>query len=680
MDRADVTLGSTDGASMVFMASAKLSAQRDRSGSVLNLALLGLTLLAGLLLVAGSANADWTAEITPPIDVDSGWQYRWGDSPIGTDGTPVWIQDGPDHPAWSAIDFPSNPPGRSGRTNVWYRVPLPDGDWRDPVLYIYSIDLIAEVYLEGERIYHFGTFDEKGRGRFEGWPWHMITLPPDPGGEVLYFRIFSDYYDIGLWGEVKIMDRLSLIGHIVDNSLVRLIAGALSLVIAGLALVFALLQEDRRTPLLIGLFSASAGVMVLTGTQAKQFVMTAPLLWDNLSAAAYFLLPVPMMRLFQDWCRGGGARMVAWIWRLHLVFAVGAIAVSAFGLESLSDLYAIFDALLAVSLLVVFAIAFATFRKVTPDARFAIVAFAVFSLFLLVDMAVARGLLPWTRMSTALGLLAFTMALIVLSLRRVVQTQKALRALTASLEGQVRARTLALERSNSDLQSFAFAVSHDLQAPLRAISGHLGLLKKRCGDQLDDQARAFVGHAINGAHEMSEMIQGMLAYARVESQGATFRKVETDMAVHDAIRDLDIANTCPDAQLEVDPLPPVAGDPIQIRGLFQNLIGNAIKYRHPDRAPHIRVTGALAEGWVTIRVADNGLGIDAHENERAFQMFSRLHGAEISQGCGMGLALCLRIVERHGGRIELDGRRGEGVTITLTLPAFQPVEGCGNRH
>lgn len=658
---------------MVLTASARLCARSFGPGSLLRSITLGLIvlacLLACLLVGAGSARADWSGAAAPAVDVDTGWQYRWGDSPFDADGTPVWTRDGPDHPAWSAIAFPSNPPDRNGRTNVWYRVQLPGGDWRDPVLYIYSIDLIAEVYLDGEKIYHYGSFDENGQGRFEGWPWHMITLPEHPEGQVLYFRVFSDYYDIGLWGEVKVMDRLALIRHIVDNSMVRLVVGALSLLIAGLALVFALLQEDRRTTLRLGLFSASAGVMVLTDTQASQFVVTAPLLWETISAAAYFLLPVPMAWLFQDWCRGRGAWVMGWVWRLHLVFAVVAIAVSAVGLVNLSDLYALFDALLAVSLLVIFAIAFATFRKVPPDTRFAIVAFAIFSVFLLIDMAVARGLLPWTRMPTALGLLAFTLALVVLALRRVVQTQRALRDLTATLEQQVHARTQALERSNKDLQAFAFAVSHDLQAPLRAISGHLGLLQRRCGDQLDEQGRAFVGYAIDGAREMSEMIQGVLAYARVESQGGTFRTVRTDDAVQDAVRALDVPHTCPDARLEVDPLPPVAGDPIQIRSLFQNLIGNALKYRHPDRPSRIRVTGVVADGRVTIRVADNGLGLDPHETERAFQMFSRLHGGDGSQGSGMGLALCQRIVERHGGRIALEGRRGEGCTVVLELPA-----------
>lgn len=656
------------GGAMVVPQSGRRRVPLFSAGALGRVIVFGLVLVGALWAAVGPVRADWMGR-ADPVDLDSGWQYRWGDSPVDADGTPVWIRDAPDDPAWSAIAFPSNPPDRDGRQIVWYRVPLPSGTWRDPVLYIFSIDLIAEVYLDEELLYRYGTFNEDGTGKFEGWPWHMITLPADFGGKMIYFRVFSDYYDIGLWGEVKIMDRLTLIHHIVDNSMVRLVVSGLSLLIAVQALLFALLQEERRTAALIALFSASAGIMVLTGTQAKQFVMNAPLLWDHISAAAYFLLPVAMVRLFQDWCQGRGVAVVGWIWRLHLVFAVTAISASAAGFVNLSDLYALFDGLLALSLLVLFTIAFYNFAKVQPETRFAIAAFAIFSVFLLVDMAVARGLLPWTRMPTAVGLLTFTLALIFLSLRRVVQTQRALRDLTVTLEEKVQARTRDLERSNSDLQAFAFAVSHDLQAPLRAISGHLGLLQRRCADRLDDQGHEFIGHAVDGARQMSEMIQGMLRFARVDSQGGTFRTVDTDQAAREAIDSLDVATRCPTARVDVDPLPPVNGDPIQVRSLFQNLVGNAITYRDPDRPPHVRVSGTEADGWVTVRVADNGLGIDPQDRQRAFQMFTRLQGPEHSSGTGLGLALCQRIVERHGGRIELEGRRGEGCTVFLTLPA-----------
>lgn len=127
---------------------------------------------------------------SPAMALEQGWQYRWGDSPFTSDGVPVWTQDAPDNPAWQSIAFPSNPPGRNGQTNVWYRVTLPENQWWEPILYIYSVDLITEVYLDGEKIYQYGTFDKQGQGSFEGWPWHMITLPEGFDGKPLYFRIF----------------------------------------------------------------------------------------------------------------------------------------------------------------------------------------------------------------------------------------------------------------------------------------------------------------------------------------------------------------------------------------------------------------------------------------------------------------------------------------------------------
>src|SRR5690554_7813760 len=113
---------------------------------------------------------------------------------------PLWTIE-TDAVQWQAIDFTANPPGRNGQENIWYKTLIPQDEWRDPVLYISSIDLIVEAYVDGKRIYHYGEFDAEGKGRFEGWPWHMIPLPADAAGKPIYFRIYSDYIDIGFWGE-----------------------------------------------------------------------------------------------------------------------------------------------------------------------------------------------------------------------------------------------------------------------------------------------------------------------------------------------------------------------------------------------------------------------------------------------------------------------------------------------
>jgi len=213
------------------------------------------------------------------ISIDSGWQYRWGDSAFSNEGIPKWVVDEQDK--WSNIRFPSNPSNRDGKTNVWYRTSLPSGAWHDPVVYIYSVDLITEVYMEdGRQIYQYGSFDEDGQGHFEGWPWHMIELPDDFSGKSLYFRIFSSAADIGLWGEVKLMERVELLKYIVNKSITDLLVTALSFLISLLALIFALVQENRRTFFLISFFTISSSFMLFAQTPVKQLLFNAPLFWD----------------------------------------------------------------------------------------------------------------------------------------------------------------------------------------------------------------------------------------------------------------------------------------------------------------------------------------------------------------------------------------------------------------
>lgn len=382
-----------------------------------------------------------------PIDLDTGWQYRWGDSSFTQDGIPEWSNAATDdNGEWIDIDFPSNPPDRNSRKNVWYRTTLPANVWRDPVIYIFSVDFITEVYIDGKKIYHYGTFDKNGQGWFEGWPWHMISLPADFAGKSIYFRIFSSAPDIGLWGEIKLMERLNLIKYVITNSLKDLIVSSLSLVISLLAVIFACFQSDRKTYLLISFFTFASGLMLFAQSQAKQLLLNSPLLWEHLAAGAYFVLPVAMAMLIESWYRWRFNKGIHAIWIFHALFAATAIAASVAGWVELSSLYAIFDVLLTITLIILFIIVLMQFNQVQRNVKVMVVAFAIFSLFLLIDMGVAHNILPWTRMPIALGLLLFSLTLIAVSLHHFSVVQQELQDLNASLERKVEERTIELKQ------------------------------------------------------------------------------------------------------------------------------------------------------------------------------------------------------------------------------------------
>ncbi|SEW11373.1 sensor histidine kinase [Natrinema salifodinae] len=224
------------------------------------------------------------------------------------------------------------------------------------------------------------------------------------------------------------------------------------------------------------------------------------------------------------------------------------------------------------------------------------------------------------------------------------------------------------EESNERLEQFAYAASHDLQEPLRMVSSYLTLVENRYGDDLDADGREFIAFAVDGANRMREMIDGLLAYSRIETQGEPFEPVDLDAVFEDVETDLRIQIVESDATLEIPSLPTVSGDSNQLRQLFQNLVSNAIEYSGDD-PPRVTVAAERNGSHWTISVEDEGIGIDPADADRIFDVFQRLHGREEYDGTGLGLALCERIVERHGGDIWVDAEPGEGSTFSVTLPA-----------
>jgi signal transduction histidine kinase len=224
-----------------------------------------------------------------------------------------------------------------------------------------------------------------------------------------------------------------------------------------------------------------------------------------------------------------------------------------------------------------------------------------------------------------------------------------------------------LARSNADLQHFAYAVSHDLQEPLRVIEGFIKLLEKRYQNKLDAKAKEFIGYTIEGVQRMRALISDLLEYSRVGTSGIDIKLTDFSEAVERAVFNLKTAVEETGAMIIYDPLPTVGADAIQMSRLFQNLIGNALKFRGKE-APNIRISAERNEnGWI-FSVQDNGMGIDRPDLERIFAVFQRLHTREEYPGTGIGLAICKRIVERHGGKIWVRSEKGKGSTFCFTIP------------
>ncbi|MEM6528373.1 MAG: ATP-binding protein, partial [Chloroflexota bacterium] len=235
--------------------------------------------------------------------------------------------------------------------------------------------------------------------------------------------------------------------------------------------------------------------------------------------------------------------------------------------------------------------------------------------------------------------------------------------------------TAELERSNAELQNFAYSASHDLQEPLRKIQAFGDLLQRHSADQLDDNARDYLNRMTGAASRMQQLIDGLLMFSRVTTEARVFSPIDLQTVLEEVLTDLEVRIAVTGATIEADALPTVEADPFQMRQLFQNLISNALKYTAPNTPPHIRITSQPIQqagaSYTSITFTDNGIGFDQRHHERIFGVFQRLHTRNQYAGTGMGLAICKKIIERHNGEITASGSKGHGATFTVMLPLVQ---------
>jgi light-regulated signal transduction histidine kinase (bacteriophytochrome) len=247
-----------------------------------------------------------------------------------------------------------------------------------------------------------------------------------------------------------------------------------------------------------------------------------------------------------------------------------------------------------------------------------------------------------------------------LMLRR--QAEAELRRAHESLEGKAR----ELARSNEELQQFAYVASHDLQEPLRMISSYTQLIERRYGERLDGDAKDFMRFIVDGAARMKQLIEDLLEYSRVGTRGSEFAAVDGGEALDEAMANLRGAQEASAAVVTRSELPTVYADRGQLVQLFQNLLGNAMKFRG-ESPPRIHVAGETGSDAWLFTVKDNGVGLDTQYAERIFMMFQRLHAKTEYPGTGIGLAICKKIAERHGGSIWVESEPGKGSTFGFTL-------------
>ena len=251
------------------------------------------------------------------------------------------------------------------------------------------------------------------------------------------------------------------------------------------------------------------------------------------------------------------------------------------------------------------------------------------------------------------------------AIRRALEEKK-MRAERKSSQAALAKKVEELAQSNQELEQFAYVASHDLQEPLRMVASYTQLLAERYRGKLDEQADKYIGYAVEGAVRMQGLIQDLLAFSRAGRQGLDMKNTECDSAVAEALQNLQAAIAESGAVVLHDPLPTVTGNAVQLQQVFQNLIGNAIKFRGHD-APVIQIEAKRQGADWLFSVQDNGIGIASEQRDGIFTIFRRLHTRTEYPGNGIGLAICKKIIEQHGGKIWVETHPGPGTIFRFTV-------------
>lgn len=324
------------------------------------------------------------------------WEYRYGDSPF-ENSIPLWTIEKENQNLWEKIEFPRNPPNRNNQTNVWFRVKLPDVLPNDSYLYIVSTDLINQVYYEGKEIYHFGEFDKDGKGEFKGWPFHLISLANDSAGKYLYFRIYSNYTDIGFWGEILISSKIDIFEKLLKNDLPNIIVGSISIFVSILFLLTFLSKIKRLELLILGLLFLTQGLNVFFSSKIIEIYFYFPLFKQYILAIAYFFFPLGMA-FFMDKSINYEVpfNLIKRVWQVHFIYLFCAILGTILGLFNLPSTYEYFDIFynfITLPILTIFMIYF--FIIGDKETKIITFSFFIISIYWLYSTLIAAGLVPW---------------------------------------------------------------------------------------------------------------------------------------------------------------------------------------------------------------------------------------------------------------------------------------------
>jgi signal transduction histidine kinase len=671
-----------------------------------------LVLMGCVWLLAGCATTQGPVPASQPVVLDTGWEYRWGDSPLDDRGVPVWTFSSLDSLEWKPTRQPLDLPGSDSHHILWLRIKLPQVQAEEPTVFIPRAYLQFQAYLGSRPVYSFGDFEPEADDRFRSFVSHSIPLPSDFGEKTLFLRLYSDVPGIdGIEGKALLGSRVDLLPSLIKMDLFQALVGIFC-VFFGLAALVVCLDPGARpayAALSFGLFAIFIGLSFLARVVVLTWIWEAPAFWYYVLFTSFILFPAALIAFVAQVIGPGYRLFLRRLWQFHLLFAAMVIVLDVTGLRLIpqwTDLLRFLWILDTVSVLgtSVYAAIRGKF-----EARMMMIGIVFFSIFALNDIfnaLVGVWLMP-------LGTFLFILTLGYILYYRFTENNRRLRVYSEelernsrlleqakaeleeysrTLEQKVEQRTREVREKHAQLVqagkmaalgSLVAGVAHEINTPMGAIhSMHNTLVRaieklktelKGCLEEgreqppglsasirAVDEANAVIA---SGSERVIAIVRRLRSFARLDEAEIK------DADIHEGLEDT-LAMIHHEIKHHVTvrkhfgDLPRVSCYPGRLNQVFLNLLINAAQAIEGEG--EINITTSHENGWVRIEIADTGRGIPPENLDRIFDPGFTTKGAGI--GTGLGLSICYQIVQDHVGEIRVRSELGKGSTFTVLLP------------
>jgi two-component system, sensor histidine kinase ChiS len=608
---------------------------------------------------------------TSPVELTQGWQYHWGDFPLDDAGIPIGTKELISDSQWKSFRFPEKLEKPPREKILWLRVPLPQGQWKSPSIYLRSVPYILGVYLQNRLLYTEYSLTASGEAQLENYQWPIVSLNPGFPGQFLFFRVYggtSSSIYIGLFDRVTVGSQVDLIKRLLQQEFDSIL-GVFFALLGLIAIFLAISRQEKQSYLSFGILAILIGLYTIARSDLITLFIKNTLFLDYTHYISFYLMPVSACLFFEGMFGTDYKKIIQRLWQIHLAYAVVAFPLVIAQIVSWSSTVLPVQILLLLSSLILLLIAVKVSRKGSWDAKVFTVGFIGLTLCMVHDVLIYifeplywyYKLYPW-------GTLIFILCLGFILEQRFNEARKRLQAYAIELEK----KNITLQKINQLKDEFLANTSHELKTPLNGIIGIAESLIDGATGKLSPQTLFNLSLIVSSGKRLSQLVNDLLDFSRLKHKNLELqikpvgvREItNVVLMLSQALigkKQLQLINN-------INPeLPPVDADENRLQQILYNLVGNAIKFTPSGT---VNVSAAAVNHELEITVTDTGIGIPADKLDRIFESFEQADGSIAREygGVGLGLAVTKQLVQLHGGKIWVESTVGVGSRFTFTLP------------